>query len=415
MAATKNLAAGSHGLSHRDPSAAFAALVVVAAVGMVAGAPALRAVACARGGMLRRAVVRVDLFAPKAFSEVVAAHLFVPALPLLVDRERTRRSAILAGGLLGLAVALRPHCGPAGGRSDLLSLRANARMTAAVGGMRGPAARERPARHVHMGCAVQARSRQPARESRRTSRAAEQHAPWFAYLLPPLRVWGPWTLPLAGLIVLGSRGHRPVVVAAAALFARTADPAQGISLRLFRAGAGDLLAALGYVSSAASSRAAGAPAGDRGVAARCCWRSGVRVGYARPALRLSRGIAQRQLRRAAVHVDALSRHAAVVRSAQRRRQRVRRRASKTATGAAAAATPICTGTCRCSRSTTTTPTNATSPASTCSSPTRLRRRTSAASRAARAGTRVCIYRRARRLPSAFAGYDINQGLIARGD
>jgi phosphatidylinositol glycan class B len=45
------------------------------------------------------------------------------------------------------------------------------------------------------------------------------HAPWFAYFVPPLRVWWPWTLPLAGLIALGSRGQRLLVIAAAALLA----------------------------------------------------------------------------------------------------------------------------------------------------------------------------------------------------
>jgi hypothetical protein len=159
-------------------------------------------------------------FAPKAFSEVVAAHLFVPALVLLDARARSRRAAIGAGVLLGLALAIRPHFGPAAAVVMFISLRANpAHARSLLVACAAPLLASGVLDAATWGVPFASIAHNLAANLSGPRVQRNGTAPWFAYLLLPLRIWGAWTLLLAPLIVLGSRGQRLLVAAALTLLA----------------------------------------------------------------------------------------------------------------------------------------------------------------------------------------------------
>jgi hypothetical protein len=220
MAATKNLAAGSTGyltgvrlsLSLLSLSLPLSALVLARR----RYGPWLALVAACFVGLWFELIY----FAPKAFSEVVAAHLFVPALVLLDDRSRSRRAAISAGVLLGLAVAIRPHFGLAGSVVVFLSLRTNAaHARPLLLACAAPLLASGVLDAVTWGVPFQSIAQNLAANLAGPRAQRNGSAPWFAYLLVPLRVWGAWALLLAPLIALGSRGRRVLVLAALTVLA----------------------------------------------------------------------------------------------------------------------------------------------------------------------------------------------------
>lgn len=159
-------------------------------------------------------------FAPKAFAEVVAAHLFVPALLPLSAAAPTRRGAIVAGSLLGVAVALRPHFAPAALLAGFLFLRNRRALLrplawsffalVVAGGLLDALTWGAPFQSIWENLRANVSGVRAERNS---------ETPWFGFLIVAGRVWWPWTFALLALIYLGARGQRLLVVSCLALLA----------------------------------------------------------------------------------------------------------------------------------------------------------------------------------------------------
>jgi hypothetical protein len=187
-----------------------------------AGPALLAAFACA---------VWCDLvyFAPKALTEVVAAHLLAAAVALAPDAGSAppRRRLLAPGLLFGLAVALRPHLGPAVLAGIALVYRAEPRRVVAplllgagaafaLGGLLDA---------LTWGIPFHSYLMNPIENLVNRRSFDFGTSPVYAYAKSMLRLWTVGFLPIAALFAWGARRHPlPAIVAGVALLVHSAIP-----------------------------------------------------------------------------------------------------------------------------------------------------------------------------------------------
>jgi hypothetical protein len=156
-------------------------------------------------------------FAPKAFAEVIATHLFVPGLVWLDSEPTARKRLISSGFLLGLASALRPHLAPAVLASVCYSWHSQRRARALLwpllwsfaipviaSGVLDALTWGMPFQSIWQNLRVNFAGHRALINSR---------APWFGYLWIVTRVWWPWSFGIVALIVIGARQQRALAYA----------------------------------------------------------------------------------------------------------------------------------------------------------------------------------------------------------
>ncbi len=223
------LAALMRGTAWMGPGSSgyLGAVAVVLAALSLAPVAAAFALGRAEGGTARGVVAgaacalwfELVFFAPKALTEVVAAHVLVLGL-LLADPRRPRRwTTVACGACLGLAAMLRIQLAPAVAVAALWTLRGPRRREALLLGI-GPVVLlagildwftwSHPFHSYLQGAwlnLVEGRSHRYG------------VLPWFAYLEMLGRTWGPALLLLGPAAVLGSRRRPDLAAMAAAVFA----------------------------------------------------------------------------------------------------------------------------------------------------------------------------------------------------
>lgn len=183
----------------------------------VAFAAALRARGLAEGVVAGGAAAlwyELILFAPKGLSEVVAAHLLLLGL-YLEATARTGRRRLLAGALVGAAIALRIHLAPAVLLALALTCRADLRRwrtvlaglgaSVVVAGLVDLATWGRPFQSVVAAIRVNVVQGKAAQYGT---------APWSGYLEAIWATWSWATLVVVPLAVLGARRY-PALAACA--------------------------------------------------------------------------------------------------------------------------------------------------------------------------------------------------------
>ena len=168
-------------------------------------------------------------FAPKALNEIAAAHLLAAAVAIAPPRGETRerRPWLLAGLAFGLAVALRPHLGPAvlvgigfASRSDPRRVAAplllGAGASFALGGLVDA---------LTWGVPFHSYVRNPIENLLVGHSLLYGTEPFYGYLKSLLRVWTFGFAPILALFVWGARRHPlPALIAGVALLVHSAIP-----------------------------------------------------------------------------------------------------------------------------------------------------------------------------------------------